>query len=581
MLLLIGFAFLAGVVTIASPCILPILPIVLSGAVGGKRKPFGVIVGFVLSFTIFTLFLSALVSATGISADALRLLAVVVLLFAGVSFLIPQIQAYLEKWFSKMASLVQSRTPSQTPSTGFWSGMIVGFSLGLIWTPCVGPILASVISLALTGEVTSSAFFITLAYALGTALPMFAVMYGGRALLQRIPGLLTHLGIIQKVFGVLMIVVALAIMFNFDRQFQTYILEKFPNYGTNLTKFENNAAVEKNLEKLQSTDAQGGSASAINTKGPMAPELIPGGQWFNLPADASALTMQELRGKVVLVDFWTYTCINCIRTLPYLKAWHEKYQDKGLVIIGVHAPEFEFEKNPKNVEKAIGDFKLKYPVMQDNNFATWRAYQNRYWPAKYLIDSQGRVRFSHFGEGEYDETEAMIQQLLREADPAKWAEESPVIQNPAYRTYGRTPETYLGYERMEFFSSPEKPSADEPAQYSIPSVIPPHTFAFGGFWTMQDERSVPQKNARLDLRFEAQEVFLVMRPLKEKSGALKVSLDGKPIEKAQAGDDVADGLVEVSSDRLYKLIKLPKPGAHTLNLEFLDGNVELYAFTFG
>jgi len=342
MLFLIGFAFLAGIITILSPCILPILPIVLSGSVGsGKRKPQGIVTGFVLSFTFFTLFLSALVKATGVSADALRGLSIVIILIFGISLLLPQFQVLMEKMFSKLSNKFAVKGTHE----GFSGGVLVGLSLGLIWTPCVGPILASVITLAATSEVSLAAFFITFAYSLGTAIPMFAIMYGGRGLLQKIPWLLPNTDKIQKGFGVLMILTAMGIFFNIDRKFQTYILTTFPKYGVGLTKFEDNDAVKKQLDKLFQKDL-GDNSGKIGKpmfdmqKGPIAPEIIPGGVWLN----SKPLTMKELRGKVVLIDFWTYTCINCQRTFPYLKEWYKKYKDNGLVIIGVHSPEFEFEK---------------------------------------------------------------------------------------------------------------------------------------------------------------------------------------------------------------------------------------------
>ncbi|OGG26588.1 hypothetical protein A3A64_01560 [Candidatus Gottesmanbacteria bacterium RIFCSPLOWO2_01_FULL_48_11] len=303
-----------------------------------------------------------------------------------------------------------------------------------------------------------------------------------------------------------------------------------------------------------------------------APEFIPGGEWFN----GHPLTIQGLRGKVVLVDFWTYTCINCIRTLPYLKSWWEKYKDKGLVIVGVHTPEFEFEKDAGNVAKAIKDFGLTYPVMQDNNYATWDAYANRYWPAKYLVDKNGNIRYSHFGEGKYDETEKAIQALLAEAGTDV---SDMQVTNPTYQVQSRTPELYLGYWRIANFASPERIVEDESAIYSVPTDLKRNTFAYLGNWTVGYQRAMPTKGATLLLHFDAKEVFLVMRP-KNDAGNVKVYLDDTLVSN-QAGEDVKNGTVTVTADRLYKLIKLPAGGAHILKLEFLDDNLELYAFTFG
>jgi cytochrome c biogenesis protein CcdA/thiol-disulfide isomerase/thioredoxin len=574
MILLIAFAFLAGVVTILSPCILPILPIVLSSTIGGqetgKSRPFGVVIGFVLSFTFFTLFLSAIVRFSGISADSLRLFSVIVIGLFGVSFLIPQFQVLLEKLFSKLAQFV----PQGNTKTGFWPGVLIGLSIGLLWTPCVGPILASVISLAITGTVTIDAFLITFAYALGTAIPMFLIMLGGQKALQKVPWLLANTANIQKAFGVVMILTAIAIFFNIDRQFQTFILKTFPQYGVGLTKFEDNATIKDALKKInqQPVNPQdmGKPLSDMNgSKGPAAPEIIPGGEWFN----SKPLKLSELRGKVVIVDFWTYSCINCQRTFPYLRDWWEKYKDKGLVIIGVHSPEFEFEKNPKNVAQAAADFDLQYPIVQDNDFATWRAYNNHYWPAKYIIDKNGLVRYTHFGEGAYDETEKIIQELLSETGKVT----TEKIENPTYNIYAKTPELYLGYLRMEYLASPENVSRDTKATYTGLENIPQNYFVFEGEWTIMPEYSAPAEGAKLRLNFESKEVFLVMRP-KNGVAKMKVLVDGKA---QYFGADVKEGVVTVDKDTLYKLIMLDTPGRHILELQFEDDNMEVYAFTFG
>ncbi len=581
MIILILFAFLAGVVTVLSPCILPILPIVLSGSVtGGKKRPLGVITGFIASFTFFTLFLSAIVKVTGVSADLIRTISVIIIAAFGASLLIPKFQVWMEHFFSKLAGAASASQAiaSRQARSDFVAGIFVGVSLGLIWTPCVGPILASVITLAATSTVTANAVFITLAYSLGTAIPMFLITLGGRALLQKHHGLLANTGKIQKAFGIIMILTAIAIYFNVDRKFQVYILDTFPQYGVGLTQFEDNAVVKSQLEKFQEEpmdESKRGKPMSDFLESDLgrAPEFIPGGEWLN----SQPITMESLRGKVVLVDFWTYTCINCIRTLPYLKNWHAKYKDKGLMIVGVHTPEFEFEKTTKNVKNALVDFGLEYPVVQDNDYSTWRAYANRYWPAKYLVDKNGKIRYTHFGEGEYDETERVIQTLLEETG----TEITDEINNPTYRVTARTPELYLGYQRIAYLANGERLVPEQPIDFVPPASLPLHFFSFEEKWTIGAERAMPAATAKLTLHFDASEVFLVMRPKGDQPGRVRVSLDGKIVAEGTAGEDVSDGVVMIDSDRLYKLIKLPQPGEHVLLLEFLDGNTELYAFTFG
>lgn len=571
MILLISFAFLAGIVTILSPCILPVLPIILSSTIGGKdsgkARPTGVVAGFVLSFTFFTLFLSTIVKISGISSDALRTVSVFVIAGLGISLLIPRFQLVIEKLFSKLSRLL----PRGNVKPGFGSGFLIGLSLGLLWTPCVGPILASVISLAISGTVTLDAFIITFAYSLGTAIPMFLIMLGGQTMLRKVPWLLANTAKIQKAFGILMIVTAIGIFYNADRALQTYILTSFPQYGVGLTKFEDNKSVQTELKKVVKSKNmdKANLGKPLEQKGPNAPEIIPGGEWFN----SKPLTLAELKGKVVIIDFWTYTCINCQRTFPYLKEWWKKYQDKGLIIIGVHAPEFEFEKDKKNLSQAIKDFNLTYPIVQDNDFSTWRAYANHYWPAKYIVDKDGFIRYTHFGEGEYDKTEEVIQELLKESGVSMLSPPN----NPETKTFGRTPETYLGYGRLEYLSSPEPIKQNSSFSYTSPVSLSENTFALKGNWTIMEEYAVPEKGSELTFNFDAKEVFLVMKTT-GKPSKITVYLDDKI---QYFGEDNLNGEVTVDSDKLYKLILLPTPGKHLLRLEFKDSNAQLFAFTFG
>lgn len=568
MFILLLFSFLAGIITVLSPCILPVLPLVLSSGLStGKHRPLGVVLGFVGSFTFFTLFLTQIVQATNISADSVRSFAIIMLIVLGFSLILPQWQ----KWSEKIFSLFANRIPQPQNTHGFGGGVLLGISLGLIWTPCVGPILASVISLALTGTVQFETFLITLAYSLGTALPLFLIIAGGQHMLTRFQNIRPYSQVLQKIFGGVMIGTALIIALQIDRAVQTWILTQWPEYGTQLTRIEDTPAVQKALEKQELGESP--MSFFGNDSLQKAPEIIAGGAWFN----TEPLTLAQLRGKVVLVDFWTYTCINCIRTLPYLQRWHETYEKDGLVILGVHTPEFEFEKNPENVQKALTDFGLTYPVMQDNDYATWRAYNNRYWPAKYLIDAKGTIRYTHFGEGEYDETESMIQKLLKEAG----SEISQEVKNPEYQIRSRTPETYLGWQRMESLASPERVTPNLARQYTLPAKLPENAFALQGEWTLQPEYSLAGKMSALEISFESQEVFLVMRPQKaESTPSVKVLIDGE-VASVAAGSDVQDGTVQIETDRLYRLIKLDKPGRHILRLEFPEGGVEAFAFTFG
>jgi len=576
LIILVLFAFLAGIVTILSPCILPILPLILSGSIEtGKSRPIGIVVGFIASFTFFTLALSTIVRSSGFDPDILRSVAVVLLFVFGLSMIIPKIQGLLELLFSKLSSLV----PNTSQKTGLLGGLIIGASLGLLWAPCVGPILASVIALAATSAVSLQTTIVTLAYSLGTAIPLFAIMIGGQTLLSRVPFLVRNTMLIQRSFGVFMIITAIVIAFGYDRKFQTLVISVFPNYGAGLTKLEDNPAVQSELEKLKNAPKQERETSMLEQilkqDYGLAPELIGGTHWVN----TTPLTIAGLRGKVVLIDFWTYTCINCIRTLPFVTGWYEKYKDQGLVVIGVHSPEFEFEKKTENVVMAMKDYGINYPVVQDNNFAIWRAYDNRYWPAKYFIDKEGHIRRTHFGEGDYEASEKFIQDLLAETGVTV---AKGTLQLKEVKTQARTPETYLGYEREQLLESPETVKKDSPQQYTAPKEVSRSYFALSGTWTVGSEYAMPSINSSLLSTFEAKEVYLVMRPKDGTGGGrVRVLLDGKPAGESVAGDDVQESIVTVDQDRLYRLIKLGKTEIHSLKLEFLDGDIELYAFTFG
>jgi cytochrome c biogenesis protein CcdA/thiol-disulfide isomerase/thioredoxin len=561
------FAFLSGIVTILSPCILPVLPIVLSGSVGGKRKPFGVVVGFVASFSLFTLTLSALVQALNVPPDTMRVVALVIIVSFGILLVIPPLQQRFELLASK---LVGGKGGSQ--KNGFSGGVLVGASLGLIWTPCVGPIMASVIGLAVSQQVDGGAVVIVLAYALGTALPMLGIMWGGRGLLNRFPHLTANTGKIQRVFGVLMIGVGLSIAFGLDRQFQTFILKTFPSYGTSITAIENNSLIQEALSRrsgeLNKRDDSSHSLSWDNPpkKGKLgdfgkAPEIVTEGQWFN---SDTPLTMEELKGKVVLVDFWTYSCVNCVRTLPYLRDWYSKYGDQGLVILGVHAPEFAFERNPANLAMALDELGVTWPVVQDNSFEQWRAYNNRYWPAHYFIDAKGRIRYFHFGEGEYETSEKVIQTLLKEAgytvdgsgETLNWE-----------GLHSQTPEIYLGYERSEGFVSDNMVN-DSPVNYSLADELEKGEWSLGGEWIIRDDFIQVDREGSLELDFTSKDLFLVIEPLGEDSD-IQVYLDNTLIET-----------LHPQESKLYQLVDLPRVGSHRLILK-VKGKTRFYAFTFG
>ncbi len=589
MILLLGFAFLAGLVTILAPCIWPLLPIVLTSAAAGKThaRPLGITLGIMLSFTLFTLAISFLVSLFHLDPNIIRLFAVAVLIFLGLSMIIPALSRLTESWVSRLAG--RFGTTGQSQGSDFGSGFITGLSLGIVWTPCSGPILASIATLAATGQVSLQVILVTLAYVTGVGIPLFLFAYGGQKVVGKTRFLSAYTGRVQQVFGVLMLLTALAIYTNYDKVIQLKLLDAFPSYSSALTSFEKNSEVKQQLDVLKGkktapTDTV--DTSGLFNENKPAPEFIGITKWLNTD---QPLTIKELKGKVVLVDFWTYTCINCIRTLPHVTSWYDKYKDQGFVVIGVHTPEFEFEKDSNNVLNAIKQYNIHYPVPQDNVFATWNNYNNQYWPAEYLIDAKSIIRRTHFGEGEYDETERAIQALLKEAGKqVNSGLESMPDQTPKSQN---SPETYLGSKRMLYLSQGGK--ADNGNQtFKLDSQVSKNRFSFGGEWNITDEQAVSGKNAVISYNFSADKVFLVLRPGNNGScspgqvcknpGQVKVFLDGKVVDASNAGADVKDGVITVDTDRLYTLIDLKgKPGTHVLKLEFQTPGIEAFAFTFG
>ena len=574
MIILLLFAFLSGLVTIAAPCIWPLLPIVLSAsATGGKSKPLGVTLGIISSFAFFTLTISYVVKIIPFDPNVLRLFAVIVISFLGLVLVIPKLSQILEGYVSRFSGKVGSKIQDRQ---GFGGGFITGVALGVVWSPCAGPILATIATLAATRAVNLQVILVTVVYVIGVGIPLFLFAFLGNKLFTKSRVLSKHTGRIQQVFGIIMILTALAIYTNFDKALQAKLLNIFPSYSNSLTQLESNVQTQLNGLKGSNTlpEKTGQPLSPMGDQLPnlgAAPEFTGINKWLNTD---KPLSIKDLRGKVVLVDFWTYTCINCIRTLPFVTSWYDKYKDKGFVVIGVHTPEFEFEKNTDNVKNAIQQYKIHYPVAQDNDYSTWQTYNNQYWPAEYLIDAQGNIRRTHFGEGEYDQTEMKIKELLEEA--GKKVDNSLLNMKDQTPTGQLSPETYVGSKRIENISSSEQVKGGVQT-FSIQDGLPLHYFSFGGTWDIQPEYAVTAKDSTLDFHFFAKKVFLVITP-KKAGDEVKVSVDKQPGN----GGDVKSGIITLDTPRLYELVSLKKTAEdHTLHLEFLEEGTEVFAFTFG
>ena len=543
MLILLGIGFVAGIVTALSPCVLPVLPIVLAGGATGRR-PLAIVAGIVVSFTVFTLFAAWLLDLLGLPQDVLRNLAIALLLLVALSLFVPKVGELL-------ARPLQVLTRRSSGDHG--GGFLLGASLGLVFVPCAGPVLAAVTVIAAKREIGLDGLVLTLAYALGAALPMLAIAFAGqraaRAFRARAEG-------VRRVAGVLVGAAALAIALGVDQDLQTAI----PGYTESLQKrFERSGAAQRELRELtgsRAPEARGDGEGALTDYG-AAPEFQGLGAWIN----SEPLTLAGLRGRVVLIDFWTYSCINCLRTLPYIRAWDARYRAAGLTIVGVHAPEFAFERVESNVRENAKELKLRYPIALDNDYGTWQAWSNQYWPAKYLVDRDGHVRYYHFGEGEYAETEEAIRTLLAERGTAVPAASGLEDRSPHGQV---TPESYLGYKRLARYSGPPVLNDAERA-YTFPAKLDDNELAFAGRWQVEDERAVAGRGARLRLDYRARNVFLVLTG----RGSVQVLVDER-----------AERRVRVTGDKLYTLVEREAIGDHLLELRFTPG-VAGYAFTFG
>jgi cytochrome c biogenesis protein CcdA/thiol-disulfide isomerase/thioredoxin len=556
-------AVLAGAGTALSPCVLPVLPVALAaGATGGRRRPFGVAVGLAASFTVAAVLLTRALDALGLPGDLARALAIAVLAAFGLALLVPPLGAALE---ARLSRLVRAR-PAAAGGDGFRSGLVLGVSLGLVYAPCAGPILAAVV--ALGGAVSAEKLAIGFAYGAGAAAALFAVMLGGRRVVR---ALAPRAGRLQQGLGALMVAVALLLAAGADRDFQAAIADDLPAALVNPTGgLERAAAVDRALGRGRPDLPAGHLPDA----GP-APEFAGTGRWFN----SRPLSLPKLRGRVVLIDFWTYTCINCLRTLPNLRAWDGRYRAAGLTIVGVHTPEFAFERGAANVADAIRVNRLRYPVVQDNRYGTWNAWRNQYWPAKYLVDARGRVRFWHFGEGGEAETEAAIRSLLAEAGRAPGDALAPERRVERASAGVTTPETYLGWLRVGKFANPKPLRLGFRRFGTARDPLQQDEFAYRGGWTLERERAVAGRDAAVEAQVGARKVFLVLSS-PGRARRIRVLVDGRPAPDALAGPDVHGGVAVVRKQRLYRLLDFGRVERRRVTIE-LERGLAGYAFTFG
>jgi len=575
MLVLLAFALLAGAGTALSPCVLPVLPALLSaGGAGGRRRPIGVVLGLTVTFTVTIVGVAEVVGGVGLGADPLRALAVVVLAGFGLALLLPGVAARLEAPLARL-----SRFGPRTRGDGFASGLVVGAALGFVYTPCAGPVLAAVITVS---AATGRSVAVAVAYALGSAAVLLALCVGGRRVLDRVRAA-GRGPVVQRALGAIMLVTALAIVTNVDVSFDQLVARKIPEASLTASLERSDAAARrlKTLNDRKPRFAQpvpagiGPGAGALPRLG-RAPEFTGTERWFNTPGGRPQ-SLRALRGRVVLVDFWTYTCINCLRTLPYLEAWDRRYRDAGLTIVGVHTPEFAFEHDAGNVANAVKRLGIRYPVVQDNEMGTWNAYANMYWPADYLVDATGEVRYADIGEGNSAKTEAAIRSLLAESGARVGSRAKPRdVVVPSSQT---TPETYLGRRRAQGWLAGQ-PLPGRRTYPAVEAKLPLNAFAYGGTWRVGPEAATAVSGATIDAEVQAKNVYVVLSSAGGRPRGVQVLLDGRPVGARDAGADVRDGRATIRDQRLYALVSLPRDERHRLTLRLAPG-VSGFAFTFG
>jgi cytochrome c biogenesis protein CcdA/thiol-disulfide isomerase/thioredoxin len=563
---LIAVGFVAGFLAGISPCILPVLPVVLfAGAAPppgadpggpaprpGLRRPLTVIGGLVLSFSLLVLAGSEVLSLLHLPQDTLRDVGIALLALVGLGYLIPPLGALLERPFAR----VRTRRPGSEAG-----GFVLGLALGLLYVPCAGPILAAITVIGATHRVGPSAVILTAAFAAGTAVPLLAVAIAGGQLADRVSAVRRHAPRIRQVGGAVLVALAVAIAVDAFAGLERDV----PGYSDAL---QGSAKIRSELSGL--TGAAHTSLARCNSNatglvncGP-APNFTGITAWLNTPG-GRPLSLRALRGKVVLVDFWTYSCINCQRTLPHVEAWYRDYAKDGFVVVGVHTPEFAFEHVVSNVRAQAAALGVRYPVAIDDDDATWNAYDNEYWPADYLVDASGDVRHVHFGEGDYSGTEQLIRQLLAAARPGRPL--PPPTDVPDRTPAGEmSPETYVGYEQVQYLVPGNDVVANAPAAYHFPASLPLGGFALAGTWTERAEEATSGPGAELELSFLAKEVYLVLGG----RGTVDVSVNGRHTQT-----------IEVTGvPRLYTLFQAGSSTTGTLLLRASPG-VQAYDFTFG
>ncbi|WP_432889998.1 cytochrome c biogenesis protein CcdA [Kribbella sp. CA-245084] len=572
---------LGGLITGVSPCVLPMLPIIFFAGTAGKAaapagrsegdvlvaeapveprrdlRPLKIIAGIVVSFSLFTLTGSVILSALGLPDDFLRWGGLTVLTLVGLGLIFPALGHWIEKPFYRLPKINRNNN----------GAFVLGLGLGTLYVPCAGPVLAAITVAGATGNIGWQTVVLTVSFAIGAALPLLIFASAGSRISQRVKAYRDHARGFRIGGGIVMILLAVALAFNITDVIQ----RSLPSYTSGL---EQKVAQNKTVQGALAP-AIGGASADLAKCTPGAAELASCGaapefrgtqKWFNTPGGQPA-SIGALKGKVVLVDFWAYSCINCQRATPHLLAWDKAYRSLGLEIVGIHSPEFAFEKSAANVQSAVRKEGIRYPVGQDNDLATWTAYRNQYWPAKYLIDAKGTVRAINFGEGNYAQTEDQIRQLLKDANPS--------VQLPAavdgsvkadVGVAGRTPETYLAYSRSTNLNGSGKLTPNKNVAFGLNPSQPDDTYSLGGTWNVGTQSVTSTQGSQARLNFNASKVYHVLSG----QGTVTVSIPGEP-----------DKTITVSgTPNAYQLVDKPTAERKTMTLTYSPG-ISAFTFSFG
>jgi len=578
-MLLILLAYLGGILTIASPCILPVLPFVFSRA----DEPFlksglPILAGMTATFALVAS-LAAIGGGWAVAAnDYGRIIALIIMAMFGLALIFPELSERLTRPVVALGNRLAQRADANGAQPSAGSSLLLGVATGLLWAPCAGPVLGLILTGAALEGASARTTLLLAAYAAGAATSLALALLAGGRIFNAMKRSLGAGEWIRRGLGVAVLAAVVAIGAGADTGLLTRLslASTAPLEQRLVDMFQSGAAARDNRERVS-------TAETLPIEG-RAPALSGAVDWLN----GKPLTPDDLKGKVVLVDFWTYSCINCIRSIPYVRAWAEKYKDQGLVVVGVHSPEFAFEKNIANVRNAVSDLKIDYPVAIDNNFAIWRAFKNQYWPAHYFIDANGNIRHHHFGEGNYDRSEHVIRKLLTEAGKANVTDEMVSVSGSGVEAASvfanvASPETYVGYARAANFVSAGETARNAAHDYSgEPRTL--NQWSLNGNWTIRAEHAaLNAAGGSIAYRFRARDLHLVLGPGADgKPIRFRVTIDGKEPGDAHGTDVAPDGSGTVTGEKLYQLVRQNGDiQERTFAIEFLDPGVKAYAFRFG